>query len=196
MTNDPYDLLQLEKPTTLDRLEKAYKVAARKYHPDHGGTKEQFQELEYAYKQIKSEIFIIEDEILKFLKDGLKVRPTNVTPKNHIKNFIRLNLSAANGFIQKQKEELRNLRRDLVHISNNGYEEGYTPDFIEVLIQNFKEEIEEAEYNLKDLENKKKTIEAAEKYCFKPQTNTAWPEKYKAIESFYETHKNSRTNNS
>ena len=55
MTKDPIDILELERPFTVDQLEKAFKKRARQLHPDHGGTKEQFQELNTAYEQLKKE---------------------------------------------------------------------------------------------------------------------------------------------
>jgi curved DNA-binding protein CbpA len=68
MTKDPIDILELERPFTVDQLEKAFKKRARQLHPDHGGTKEQFQELNTAYEQLKKEVRTLSEKAFDAFK--------------------------------------------------------------------------------------------------------------------------------
>ena len=45
-----YELLGVEKTATYDEIRKAFRKAALKNHPDRGGDKEKFQELNQAYE--------------------------------------------------------------------------------------------------------------------------------------------------
>lgn len=54
-SRDPYSVLQLDHNASEDDIKKQYKKLALKYHPDKGGSLEQFQELNAAYEQLTAE---------------------------------------------------------------------------------------------------------------------------------------------
>jgi len=45
-----YELMGVEKNATMDEIKKAFRKLALKNHPDRGGDKEKFQELQNAYE--------------------------------------------------------------------------------------------------------------------------------------------------
>ena len=49
---NPYEILGLHQNASEDEVKKAYKLLARKHHPDKGGTAEKFKEINEAYTQI------------------------------------------------------------------------------------------------------------------------------------------------
>jgi DnaJ family protein A protein 2 len=49
MDNEYYDLLQVPRTATKEEIKKAYKVIARKHHPDKGGDPEKFKKINEAY---------------------------------------------------------------------------------------------------------------------------------------------------
>lgn len=55
---NPYTILGLKQGASKDQIKKAYRVLARKHHPDAGGSHETFQEIQQAYEQIKSGVWI------------------------------------------------------------------------------------------------------------------------------------------
>ena len=50
---NPYKILGVSDNATKDECKKAYKVLAKKYHPDVGGTIEDFRKLNEAYELLK-----------------------------------------------------------------------------------------------------------------------------------------------
>lgn len=55
----PYGVLGLKRTATKEEIKKAYRVLARKHHPDApGGSHEKFQEIQEAYEQIKTGVWI------------------------------------------------------------------------------------------------------------------------------------------
>ncbi|ORC92621.1 putative chaperone protein DNAj [Trypanosoma theileri] len=57
--NNPYTVLGIKQGATKEEIKKAYRVLARKHHPDApGGSHERFQEIQAAYEQIKSGVWI------------------------------------------------------------------------------------------------------------------------------------------
>lgn len=56
---NPYKTLNIKEGATKDEIKKAYRVMARKHHPDApGGNHEKFQEIQEAYEAIKSGVWI------------------------------------------------------------------------------------------------------------------------------------------
>lgn len=56
---NPYTILGIQQGASKDAIKKAYRVMARKHHPDApGGNHEKFQEIQEAYEQIKSGVWI------------------------------------------------------------------------------------------------------------------------------------------
>ena len=49
---DPYKILNLTPDATPDEIRKAYRKAARKHHPDHGGEVWIFQQVQEAYESL------------------------------------------------------------------------------------------------------------------------------------------------
>mgnify|MGYP003659948791 CR=1 FL=1 len=48
-----YEILGLEKDATPDQIKKAYKLEAKKHHPDKGGDEETFKEIQKAYDVLR-----------------------------------------------------------------------------------------------------------------------------------------------
>lgn len=60
---NPYTVLGLKQGATKEEIKKAYRVMARKHHPDApGGNHEKFQEIQEAYDSIKSGVWIRKGE--------------------------------------------------------------------------------------------------------------------------------------
>ncbi|EPY20476.1 chaperone protein DnaJ [Strigomonas culicis] len=58
-TKNPYTVLGIKQGATKQEIKKAYRVTARKHHPDApGGNHEKFQEIQEAYDQVKSGVWI------------------------------------------------------------------------------------------------------------------------------------------
>ncbi|CUG88461.1 DNA-J protein, putative [Bodo saltans] len=55
---NPYTVLGLKQGASKDQIKKAYRVLARKHHPDAGGSHETFQEIQQAYEQVKSGVWV------------------------------------------------------------------------------------------------------------------------------------------
>ena len=62
---------------TIEELKKAYKELAKKLHPDLGGNKEKFQEMNNEY-----------DLLFKSLKANKKTNKTNINTNDNFKNII------------------------------------------------------------------------------------------------------------
>ncbi|RNF09112.1 putative chaperone protein DNAj [Trypanosoma conorhini] len=61
-STNPYKVLGIKQGATKQDIKKAYRVLARKHHPDApGGSHEKFQEIQAAYEQVKSGIWIKKD---------------------------------------------------------------------------------------------------------------------------------------
>ncbi len=54
MSKDYYSILGVAKGATDDEIKKAYRKLASKHHPDKGGSKEQFQEIQEAYSALET----------------------------------------------------------------------------------------------------------------------------------------------
>ena len=65
-----YELLGVEKTATYDEIRKAFRKLALKNHPDRGGDKEKFQELNAAYEVLSDKEK--RDLYDKYGEDGLK----------------------------------------------------------------------------------------------------------------------------
>merc|ERR1712125_85220 len=65
-----YELLGVEKTATYDEIRKAFRKKALKEHPDRGGDKEKFQELNAAYEVLSDKEK--RDIYDKYGEDGLK----------------------------------------------------------------------------------------------------------------------------
>lgn len=65
-----YELLGVEKTATYDEIRKAFRKKALKEHPDRGGDKEKFQELNAAYEVLSDKEK--RDVYDKYGEDGLK----------------------------------------------------------------------------------------------------------------------------
>ena len=65
-----YELLGVEKTATYDEIRKAFRKLALKNHPDRGGDKEKFQELNAAYEVLSDKEK--RDIYDKYGEDGLK----------------------------------------------------------------------------------------------------------------------------
>ena len=50
-----YDILKISKDATLDEIKHSYKQLAKQHHPDKGGDKEKFQEIQTAYEILSDE---------------------------------------------------------------------------------------------------------------------------------------------
>lgn len=58
-SKNPYTVLGIRKSATKEEIKKAYRVMARKHHPDApGGDHKKFQEIQEAYDQVKSGVWI------------------------------------------------------------------------------------------------------------------------------------------
>nr|CCC94404.1 unnamed protein product [Trypanosoma congolense IL3000] len=61
--SNPYSVLGVKQGASKDEIKKAYRVLARKHHPDApGGSHEKFQEIQMAYEQVKSGVYIPKDD--------------------------------------------------------------------------------------------------------------------------------------
>ena len=65
-----YDLLGVSKTATYDEIRKAFRKLALKEHPDRGGNKEKFQEINTAYEVLSDKEK--RDIYDKYGEDGLK----------------------------------------------------------------------------------------------------------------------------
>lgn len=50
---NPYDILDVDRDASEEEVKKAYRQKAKEHHPDQGGDKEKFKEVQEAYDQIK-----------------------------------------------------------------------------------------------------------------------------------------------
>ena len=65
---NPYSVLGVANGTPKDQCKKAYRTLSRKYHPDNGGDKDLFDEVQKAWKAIDSgdfEVVIKQRRVLK-----------------------------------------------------------------------------------------------------------------------------------
>lgn len=53
MTINPYEILGLSKDCTAEQIKKAYKMSAKKHHPDKGGSPKQFAIVKTAYDTLR-----------------------------------------------------------------------------------------------------------------------------------------------
>jgi DnaJ family protein A protein 2 len=65
-----YELLGVEKTATMDEIKKAFRKSALKNHPDRGGDKDTFQELQGAYEVLSDKDK--RDTYDKYGEEGLK----------------------------------------------------------------------------------------------------------------------------
>lgn len=49
MNIDPYKILKIKKDAIKEQIQKAYRILAKKHHPDRGGDPEKFKEVQFAY---------------------------------------------------------------------------------------------------------------------------------------------------
>ncbi|CCW61219.1 unnamed protein product [Phytomonas sp. EM1] len=62
-SKNPYTVLGIKQGASKEEVKKAYRVMARKHHPDApGGSHEKFQEIQAAYDQVKSGVWIQKNE--------------------------------------------------------------------------------------------------------------------------------------
>lgn len=62
-SKNPYTVLGLKNGASKAEIKKAYRVLAAKHHPDApGGNSEKFQEIQSAYEQVKSGVWIPKDD--------------------------------------------------------------------------------------------------------------------------------------
>jgi DnaJ-class molecular chaperone len=111
MTKDYYATLGVGKDATDDEIKKAYRKLASKHHPDKGGTKEKFQEIQEAFSALETpekraaydnprpqQNFHarnpqeMQDEILRAMRAAHEHHQRNAVP------FIRLNISIERAF--------------------------------------------------------------------------------------------------
>jgi len=52
MSDNPYDILNIPRNSSEEEIKRAYKKLARENHPDKGGSKEKFQEINRAYEML------------------------------------------------------------------------------------------------------------------------------------------------
>lgn len=57
-SKNPYTILGIKQGCSKADIKKAYRVMARKHHPDLGGSHEKFQEIQAAYEQIKTGVWV------------------------------------------------------------------------------------------------------------------------------------------
>lgn len=65
---NPYSVLGVAIGTSKDECKKAYRTLSRKYHPDNGGDKDMFDEVQKAWRAIESgefETVIKQKRVLK-----------------------------------------------------------------------------------------------------------------------------------
>lgn len=65
---NPYSILGVTIGTSKDECKKAYRTLSRKYHPDNGGDKDMFDEVQKAWRAIESgefEIVIKQKRVLR-----------------------------------------------------------------------------------------------------------------------------------
>lgn len=48
----PYEVLGISHTATAEEIKTAYRICAKKNHPDHGGSTEEMQKINAAYKQL------------------------------------------------------------------------------------------------------------------------------------------------
>jgi DnaJ-class molecular chaperone len=112
MTKDYYATLGVDKAASDEDIKKAYRKLASQHHPDKGGTKEKFQEIQEAYSALetseKRAVYNnpqpqrqhfngrsaeeMHDEILRAMRAAHEHQQRNAVP------FIRLNISIERAF--------------------------------------------------------------------------------------------------
>ena len=59
VVQNPYKVLNIKQGASKEEVKKAYRIMARKHHPDApGGSHEKFQEIQAAYDQVKSGVWV------------------------------------------------------------------------------------------------------------------------------------------
>ncbi len=81
---DLYDILQISPDSNIDTIKKAYRNLAKQHHPDKGGDKDKFQQINYAYNILINDKTRIQydnlkkpekNKLVKFLEDWFKKQP-------------------------------------------------------------------------------------------------------------------------
>jgi septation ring formation regulator EzrA len=146
MTKDAVDILELENAATLDDLEKAYRKASRKYHPDLGGTKEQFQELNQAYEELKLRYTSFEDKLENAVKNLIQVCPGKDIYAE-ICRKIQFDESRIHQAIKAYKKELQIVTRLL-----ESFLKGPPVPFFELFEKQYKFNVHKAQSELNEAE--------------------------------------------
>jgi septation ring formation regulator EzrA len=142
----PVDILELENASTLDDLEKAYRKASRKYHPDLGGTKEQFQELNQAYEELKLRYTSFEDKLEQAVKNLIQVCPGKDVYAE-ICRKIKFDESRIHQAIKAYKKELQLVTRLL-----ENFLKGPPVPFFELFAEQYKLNVHKAQHELNEAE--------------------------------------------
>ena len=92
-----YNTLGIQAGATADEIKQAYRKRAREHHPDRGGDKDRFQEIEEAYR-------ILSDKAKRAQYDSTGSTKRQADPQQKARNMIATlfsKLLQANGFEQR-----------------------------------------------------------------------------------------------
>ena len=154
--NNPYKILGLKKDASDNEIKAAYRKLSKKYHPDHGGDKDKFNEICQAYKILINEQLRIEyaeaTSIISNIFMGIISTRKNF---DEIDIIDELNMSIRHG-IKINHDKLKKkefLIKKLEYVSKNFSGKGQGREILESLAQNT------LKVNQLDLKNIERQIE-------------------------------------
>lgn len=145
MTKDPADILELNNAATLEELERAYRKASRKYHPDAGGTKELFQELNAAYEELKKKFTTFDDELVNAMKNLIMNCPGDDIYETIMKKIRQdvLKLETTMCMFESKVTFTRNNLDKLIRKQD-------TVPFFEIFVERYQFDVDKAQAELRD----------------------------------------------
>ena len=103
---DYYDILNVEKTSSEDEIKKAYRKVAMKYHPDRGGSPQEFQQISIAYTILTKKL---KESQNNHSHNELRNESTDFIQNQLNQPKVNINMTENNSIIRKNKNNLFHL---------------------------------------------------------------------------------------